>query len=231
MANKGKEGEEGSAASAGRGVGKEPAASGGHPGPAGRGKFQGSKKGKRPIGVHLGREISISRVICAPGKLETPGESSHIPPHQHSAGWGWFFFFWQLKFGHRLCCRRKMKIPLSFMPPPQASQPSATELEQLGKGFLSWNRDFFGGLRPQHGWGTSGGLRANAAHTPGPSGLRSEPNEQERFRREKKYRQDGQWEGSLPHSSATMPECAMPRAGREKKIKIKRKKEIIMLIV
>lgn len=66
--------------------GKGPAASGGHPGPAGKGKFQGSKKGKRPIGAHLGREISISRVICAPGKLGTPGESGHVPPPPPAPG-------------------------------------------------------------------------------------------------------------------------------------------------
>lgn len=225
MANKGKEGEEGSAASAGRGVGKEPAASGGHPGPAGRGKFQGSKKGKWPIGVHLGREISISRVICAPGKLETPGESSHIPPHQHPAGWGWVFFFLVIKVWPSLVLPREDENPARLYAPSPGQSTKCHRAGAIRERFSQLEQRLLWGTETPARMGHFRGLRANAADTPGPSGLRSEPSEQGRFRREKKYRQAGQWEGSMPHSSATVPECAMPRAGREKKIKIKETKK------
>lgn len=117
--------------------GKGPTASRGHSAPAGKGKFQGSQMGKRPIGAHLGREISISRVSCALGKS---GNSRGQQPHSFPPALGLVRIgvgFWELKFGHCWCCRRKIKIPPGFIPPPQGRSTA-----RRGKGI----RERFSGM-------------------------------------------------------------------------------------
>lgn len=181
----------------------------------GKANSKEAKRGNGPLERTLAGKSVFPGSSALRGNWELQGRAATFLPSSTRAGWGWgFFFVCQLKFGHCWCRRRKIKIPLGFIPPRQAGQLNAAELKQLGKGFLSWNRDSFGGPTPRGRGGASGGSEVGLPARLVPAASGASLVSRKRFGREKKYRQDGQQEGSLPHLSATAPEHAMPPAGR-----------------
>lgn len=205
--------------------GKSRRRAGGTKAQSGEANSKEAKRGNGPLACTLAGKSPFPGSSALQGNWKLQGRAAAFLPTSTRAGRGWVFFFLAIKVWPLLVLPREDENPAWLYPPSPGQSTECHRAEAI--------RERFSQLEQRLLWETETparmecfrGLRGRAAHTPGPSGLRSEPSKQEHFRRDKKYRQDGQREGSLPHSSASVPECAMPLAGRGEKKKIKEKEK------
>lgn len=134
--------------------GKGPAASGGAPRPGRERQIPRKQKGETahwsapwPGNLHFQGHLRSRETGNSRG--ERPRSFPPPPPSSTRAGWGWDGFFGNQSLAISSAAAGRSKSRSALFPPPQAGQPSAAEPKQLGKGFLGWNKDCFGGPRPR----------------------------------------------------------------------------------